>query len=110
MVVPSPRLGDQNEPRARIAELFLEQRPRVGGNEIAGGRRVAVMQYSRDSAAQQRRVKMVQLVVWIGETLGGHELQPRGAHFLHRCRGSLSRLLGHRKLPYRGNRLRIEQA
>jgi hypothetical protein len=52
--VPGPRLGDEHETVAGIAEALLEEAAQVGGDEVRGGGRVAVVNDARDRSGFAR--------------------------------------------------------
>ncbi len=75
MVVPGPRASDEREAAAGVAELFLQRGAGVGGNQVAGGGRIAVVEDARGAAFEERVVKMIELMVGIDQVFGRGGLQ-----------------------------------
>ncbi len=62
VVVPGPRPRDQHESAAAVAELLLQHRAGIGGDQIAGGGRIAVVHDAGGAALEQRCVEMIERV------------------------------------------------
>ena len=105
MVVPGPRPGDEDEPPAAVAELLLEQRTRIGGDQIAGGGRIAVVQHAYRSAAKQRLIEPVEGSMRIHQVLRRADRKGAVADL---CGFRVLRL-GNGQIPHQRNIARIER-
>ena len=105
MIIPGPWFRDQYKARTAVAKLLLEQRARVGGDQIAGGGRIAVVQHSYRPALEQRVIEVIQGLMGIQQVLRGPHLQA--------LRANLFRFyflrFGNRQIPYQRDVARIQR-
>src|ERR1051325_9245249 len=100
MLVPRPRLGDESESGAGISKAFLQQHANITGDEIAGSRRVSIVNNScnilflRSLGSPQVGIERIQSAASVD--------QERLSRLLYRN----ARLLGLRDVPYQRGRWR----